>query len=164
VPRSRGTTSIEETMSFAAATVAIPGYLAGIWKADPVHSEVARAGGAAAVRRPDAPVRAVRAAARGGVRSHSVGGHVSRVQGVLVGLYVVYAAVIWALEGRPPSLGQAGELDEAREHPAQSESGGGPARMPGSPWPGPPRWQWAACSCGGRAEAAHVTLWKLRAQ
>jgi hypothetical protein len=28
-------------MSFALATAAIPGYLAGTWKADPVHSEVA---------------------------------------------------------------------------------------------------------------------------
>jgi polyisoprenoid-binding protein YceI len=32
---------MEEAMSFALATVAIPGYLAGTWKADPVHSEVA---------------------------------------------------------------------------------------------------------------------------
>ncbi len=28
-------------MNFAPATVAIPGYLAGTWKADPVHSEIA---------------------------------------------------------------------------------------------------------------------------
>ena len=28
-------------MSFALATVAIPGYLVGTWKADPVHSEIA---------------------------------------------------------------------------------------------------------------------------
>jgi polyisoprenoid-binding protein YceI len=35
------TTSLEETMNVAPATVAIPGYLAGTWKADPVHSEVA---------------------------------------------------------------------------------------------------------------------------
>jgi polyisoprenoid-binding protein YceI len=32
---------MEEAMSSALATVAIPGYLAGTWKADPVHSEVA---------------------------------------------------------------------------------------------------------------------------
>jgi polyisoprenoid-binding protein YceI len=32
---------MEDAMSFALATVAIPGYLAGTWKADPVHSEVA---------------------------------------------------------------------------------------------------------------------------
>jgi polyisoprenoid-binding protein YceI len=32
---------MEEAMNFAPATVAIPGYLAGTWKADPVHSEIA---------------------------------------------------------------------------------------------------------------------------
>jgi hypothetical protein len=32
---------MEEALSFALATVAIPGYLAGTWKADPVHPEVA---------------------------------------------------------------------------------------------------------------------------
>jgi polyisoprenoid-binding protein YceI len=31
-------------MSSALATVAIPGYLAGTWKADPAHSEVAFSG------------------------------------------------------------------------------------------------------------------------
>jgi polyisoprenoid-binding protein YceI len=32
---------MEETMNVAPATVAIPGYLVGTWKADPVHSEIA---------------------------------------------------------------------------------------------------------------------------
>jgi polyisoprenoid-binding protein YceI len=32
---------MEEPMHFARATVSIPGYLAGTWKADPVHSEIA---------------------------------------------------------------------------------------------------------------------------
>jgi polyisoprenoid-binding protein YceI len=32
---------MEEVMNSAPATVAIPGYLAGTWKADPVHSEIA---------------------------------------------------------------------------------------------------------------------------
>jgi polyisoprenoid-binding protein YceI len=32
---------MEEAMNSAPATVAIPGYLVGTWKADPVHSEVA---------------------------------------------------------------------------------------------------------------------------
>jgi polyisoprenoid-binding protein YceI len=32
---------MEEAMNSAPATVAIPGYLAGTWKADPVHSEIA---------------------------------------------------------------------------------------------------------------------------
>jgi polyisoprenoid-binding protein YceI len=35
------TASLEETMNVAPATVAIPGYLAGTWKADPVHSDIA---------------------------------------------------------------------------------------------------------------------------
>src|SRR5215831_17058130 len=39
--RTRDTTSMEEAMSSAHATVAVTGYLAGTWKADPVHSEVA---------------------------------------------------------------------------------------------------------------------------
>jgi len=32
---------MEEAMNSAPATVTIPGYLAGTWKADPVHSEIA---------------------------------------------------------------------------------------------------------------------------
>jgi polyisoprenoid-binding protein YceI len=32
---------MEEAMNFAPATVAIPSYLAGTWKVDPVHSEIA---------------------------------------------------------------------------------------------------------------------------
>jgi polyisoprenoid-binding protein YceI len=35
------TTSKEQAMNPLPATVAIPGYLAGTWKADPVHSEIA---------------------------------------------------------------------------------------------------------------------------
>ena len=31
---------MEEATNPTPATVAIPGYLAGIWKADPVHSEI----------------------------------------------------------------------------------------------------------------------------
>jgi polyisoprenoid-binding protein YceI len=38
---NRGTTSMERTTNVAPATVAIPGYLVGTWKADPVHSEIA---------------------------------------------------------------------------------------------------------------------------
>jgi polyisoprenoid-binding protein YceI len=32
---------MDDTMNVAPATVAIPGYLVGTWKADPVHSEIA---------------------------------------------------------------------------------------------------------------------------
>jgi cation:H+ antiporter len=46
-------------------------------------------------------------------------GHVSRIEGaVLVALYAVYIAVIWKLEGAPPAIGEAEELEEAREHQA----------------------------------------------
>ncbi|MGI8752541.1 MAG: sodium:calcium antiporter [Acidimicrobiales bacterium] len=52
------------------------------------------------------------------------GGHVSRLQGgVLVALYVAYVAVIWALEGSPPSIGEAGEIEEARQHAAAGRPG-----------------------------------------
>lgn len=41
-------------------------------------------------------------------------GTVSRVEGVvLVAAYVAFVAAIWLLERQPPSLGEAGELDEA---------------------------------------------------
>lgn len=41
-------------------------------------------------------------------------GEVSRVGGaLLVGAYVVFVAVIWILERRPPELGETAELDEA---------------------------------------------------
>jgi cation:H+ antiporter len=47
------------------------------------------------------------------------GGRVSRIEGgVLVAAYLVYVGVIWALEGKPPAIGEAGELDEAREKAA----------------------------------------------
>ena len=51
-----------------------------------------------------------------GAAALSWGGHLSRWQGgLLVGLYVAYVAVIWVLERRPPALGEAGEVEEARE-------------------------------------------------
>jgi cation:H+ antiporter len=44
------------------------------------------------------------------------GGRVSRGAGaVLVGLYVVYVAGIWILEGEPPALGETAELVEAKD-------------------------------------------------
>jgi cation:H+ antiporter len=43
------------------------------------------------------------------------GGRVSRGEGAgLVGLYVLYVAAIWAVEGRAPELGEAAELAEAK--------------------------------------------------
>ena len=52
-----------------------------------------------------------------GVASAAVawGGRVNRPAGaLLVGLYVVYVAAIWILEGEPPALGETAELAEAR--------------------------------------------------
>ena len=47
------------------------------------------------------------------------GGRVSRLEGLgLVGLYVAYVAVIWALEGEIPTLGETAELAEAKQQAA----------------------------------------------
>jgi cation:H+ antiporter len=51
-------------------------------------------------------------------------GQVDRPEGVvLVLFYVVFVAVIWIVERRPPALGEAGELDEAQQHPATAGRG-----------------------------------------
>ncbi len=53
------------------------------------------------------------------------GGRVSRAQGgVLVALYVAYVGLIWALEGAPPSIGEAGEIEEARQDAAAGRLAG----------------------------------------
>jgi len=42
-------------------------------------------------------------------------GNVSRAEGaILVLLYFVYVSVIWAIERKPPSLGEVGEFEEAK--------------------------------------------------
>lgn len=47
-------------------------------------------------------------------------GHIGRPGGaVLVVAYLVYVGVIWKLEGRPPAIGEASELEEAREKAAR---------------------------------------------
>lgn len=52
------------------------------------------------------------------------GGHVSRTEGaVLVGLYLIYIAVIWKIEGAPPAIGEVGELAEARQELATTTEG-----------------------------------------
>ena len=54
-------------------------------------------------------------------------GQVGRVEGaILVGLYVLYVALIWVLERRPPLLGEVGEVAEAR---AFAADGIGPGRL-----------------------------------
>jgi cation:H+ antiporter len=51
------------------------------------------------------------------------GGQVSRPEGLgLVGLYLAYVAVIWALEGQPPILGETAELAEAKQHAAAAST------------------------------------------
>jgi cation:H+ antiporter len=51
-------------------------------------------------------------------------GVVSRVEGlVLVAVYVAFVATIWAVERRPPLLGEAAEVEEARAAMAGSEAG-----------------------------------------
>lgn len=52
-------------------------------------------------------------------------GDVSRLEGgVLVVLYVLYVAVIWIVERRPPALGETEEIEEARETLAAAASTG----------------------------------------
>jgi cation:H+ antiporter len=47
-------------------------------------------------------------------------GRVGRVPGaILVGLYVAYVATIWLVERQPPAIGEAEELEEAREDAAR---------------------------------------------
>jgi len=56
------------------------------------------------------------------------GGSVDRLGGLLlVVLYVAYVAVIWRVEGAPPVLGEASEIEEARER--VSEGSGGRRRV-----------------------------------
>ncbi len=51
-------------------------------------------------------------------------GEVSRLGGlVLVAAYVVFVAVIWVRERRPPALGEIGELEEAEGHHESSRVG-----------------------------------------
>jgi cation:H+ antiporter len=51
-------------------------------------------------------------------------GTVSRLGGVvLIGAYVVFVAVIWVLERRPPSLGETAELEEAAESETRGRVG-----------------------------------------
>lgn len=46
-------------------------------------------------------------------------GHIGRRSGaVLVVAYLLYVVVIWKLEGRPPAIGEASEVEEAREKAA----------------------------------------------
>lgn len=57
-------------------------------------------------------------------------GRVDRLEGaVLVGLYILYVAVIWLFEGRPPSLGEAKEIEEAQEKLVTSEPTPSPKRV-----------------------------------
>jgi cation:H+ antiporter len=51
-------------------------------------------------------------------------GNVSRIQGAfLMALYVLYVALIWIIERRPPMLGEAHEIEEARQKAARGRGG-----------------------------------------
>ncbi|MBF6557919.1 MAG: sodium:calcium antiporter [Acidimicrobiales bacterium] len=51
-------------------------------------------------------------------------GRVGRPAGfLLVVLYVIYVAVIWRVEGRPPALGETGEIEEAQQRKATDNQG-----------------------------------------
>jgi cation:H+ antiporter len=64
-------------------------------------------------------------------------GVVGRAEGlVLVAGYVAFVAAIWAVERRPPAIGEVGELAEAREAQAGAPTSAGSG--PGSPDPVPP--------------------------
>lgn len=52
-------------------------------------------------------------------------GAISRLEGLfLIGLYVLYVAVIWLVERKPPALGETGELAEASEELATERKKG----------------------------------------
>lgn len=60
----------------------------------------------------------------GGIATISVwDGKVDRLEGgLLVGLYILYVAIIWSVERRPPTLGETEEIQEAQEKLTASES------------------------------------------
>ncbi len=52
-------------------------------------------------------------------------GQINRIEGLfLIGLYVLYVAVIWWIERKPPDLGETGELEEAFEKLAAEQAKG----------------------------------------
>ncbi len=52
-------------------------------------------------------------------------GEISRLEGLfLIGLYVLYVAIIWRVERRPPALGETAELEEALEEFATEQANG----------------------------------------
>ena len=57
-------------------------------------------------------------------------GRVDRLEGgLLVGLYILYVALIWRVERRPPALGETEELAEAQATLAATDSQGTPSRV-----------------------------------
>ncbi len=55
------------------------------------------------------------------------GGHLARWEGgVLLGAYGAFVAIIWVTERRPPALGEAGEVLQARE---RAQAAGGRSRL-----------------------------------
>ena len=57
-------------------------------------------------------------------------GRVDRLEGgLLVGLYILYVALIWRVERRPPALGETEELAEAQAKLAATDPQGTPSRV-----------------------------------
>ena len=57
-------------------------------------------------------------------------GEINRPEGLLlIGLYVLYVAVIWWVERKPPALGETGELAEAAEELASEQAKGSQHRV-----------------------------------
>ncbi len=52
-------------------------------------------------------------------------GEVNRIEGLfLIGLYILYVAIIWRVERKPPALGETGELEAASEKLAAEQAEG----------------------------------------
>lgn len=57
-------------------------------------------------------------------------GRVDRLEGgLLVGLYILYVAIIWIVERRPPTLGETEEIEEAQAKLAATDPQGTPSRV-----------------------------------
>jgi len=62
-------------------------------------------------------------------------GEISRLEGLfLIGLYILYVAIIWWVERRPPALGETAELEEALEEFATEQANGMRQRVSQEVW------------------------------
>ncbi len=62
-------------------------------------------------------------------------GEISRLEGLfLIGLYVLYVAIIWWVERKPPALGETAELEEGSEEFATEQANGMRQRVSQEVW------------------------------